>query len=145
MKKKKIIILSLLISILIGVCGIGTKIAIDRENKDICDTFSEKYDNGNPVKRIAAKFGRYNGYVAVFFGYGNDCAMNIYNIEHLHFIFTTSHATIYLYKKGEMYELPVAYDMGLINLKQVAKIQLRYNKYFNMRNIGLPKDYYITK
>lgn len=145
MKKKKIIILSLLISILIGVCGIGTKIAIDRENKDICDTFSEKYDNGNPVKRIAAKFGRYNGYVAVFFGYGNDCGMNIYNIEHLHFIFITSRANIYLYKKGEMYELPAAYDMGLINLKQVAKIQLRYNKYYNMIYIGLPKDYYINK
>ena len=126
--KKKIIILLLLILSLISLGGVGTKIAIDIEDKKICEVYSEKFNYGYPVNEIKAKLGRYNGACVVFFGHSNEASPNVYNIEHLNFYFLSDNATIYVYKDGEMYDLPVAYEKGLLNINQVAKIQLKYNR-----------------
>ena len=128
MKKIKKLIILLLILSMFGFGKIGVDAAIKYENEMINCAYAYKYCDGVLIKKFDVKLGRYNGAVAVFYSSSGD-GMNIYKIEHIYFAYPRYNDDIFIYKNEKIYDLRTAYKLGIVNIKQVAKIQLEYNEY----------------
>ena len=139
--KKKMIKIIILIFSLLGLGCIGVNTALDYEDEIIHRTFCETYRDGRFIRRFEVKLGRYNGAVAVYYEFGGATDMHRYNIGHIHFAFPFSDDDIFIYKDGKICDLLTAYNQKIININQVAKIQLKYNNYKYLFHYGKWKLY----
>ena len=139
--KKKMIKIIILIFTLLGLGCIGVDTALNYEDEKIHKTFCETYCDGQFIRRFEVKLGRYNGAVAVYYDWDSADTMNMYKIEHLYFSFPKYSNDIFVYKEGKIYDLRTAYNQKIININQVAKIQLKYNNYKYLFHYGKWKLY----
>lgn len=78
---------------------------------------------------IKAKFGHYNGGVAIFYDCGFYTAPNEYYIGQYYFSFAHWDDILY-YKDHNFYLLEDAYTLGLIDIKDAGRINKKYARYF---------------
>ena len=136
---KKIIIIVILILSLLGFSEVQIRSALKKEENRLCELYNKEIsEEGKEVSAINVILGRYNGLIIVKFYYQDMKKSDAqFNVGYLFF----SEGEVYACKKDEIYQLKTAYELELLTLKQVAKIQLKYNENLYLRRYGIPKYY----
>ena len=136
---KKIIIIVILILSLLGFSEVQIRSALKKEENRLCELYNKEIaEEGKEVSAINVILGRYNGLIIVKFYYRDMKKSDAqFHVGHLFF----SEGEVYACKKDEIYQLKTAYELELLTLKQVAKIQLKYNENLYLRRYGIPKYY----
>ena len=130
--KKIYKILIIIFSILSVSTGIG--FGIDAlETKYLQNEFATF--RGDDLLRnypIDAKLGHHNGGIAIFYDTTYYPATHKYCIGEYYFYFEC-YTDIWYYKAHKFYLLREAYNLGLIDIKDVGRIHKRYVKYIETR------------
>ena len=125
MKKKFLLSAVCLLLSIITLLGIGFSI----ENHLICKAYGERYDGVYSKKDlhiVYRRFGCYDGAFAFYMGDSNLMLAPSYEIDGYFFQYTTN-SVMYICKEGTIYTIPEAYEKNIIDLKDVKKINYRWN------------------